>query len=167
MPTEPLVLGQVSGLYGVHGWVKIHSYTQPREGITQYDSWLLRENDGWRRYRVLSGRPQGRTVVARLDGIDDRDQAAGVVGLRIAIERDQLSPLEDGEYYWDQLIGLHVVNLRGESLGEVRHMMQTGANDVMVVQGERERLIPWVRGSVVKSVDVGLGTIHVDWGADY
>jgi 16S rRNA processing protein RimM len=106
-------------------------------------------------------------VVARLAGIDDRDRAARLVGLEIAIDRDQLFTPPEGEYYWDQLIGLQVVNRLGESLGEVQGMMETGANDVLVVRGERERLIPWVQGSVVMSVELDSGTIHVDWDADY
>jgi len=167
LPIEPLVLGRVSGLFGVGGWVKVHSYTQPRDGITHYSHWLLRENEGWRSYQVLSGRPQGRSVVARLARIDDRDQAARLVGREIAIDRDQLATLPQGEYYWDQLIGLQVVNRLGESLGEVWGMMETGANDVLLVRGERERLIPWVPGSVVMSVELDSGTIHVDWEADY
>lgn len=167
MAPEPLLLGRVSGLFGVRGWVKVHSYTEPREGITRYQDWWIRDRDGWRHYRVLSGRLQGRAVVAQLRGVESREHAARLVGLDIAVDAAQLVPLGEGEYYWHQLIGLRVFNLQDEPLGEVRDMMETGANDVMIVQGDRERLIPWLRGSVIRSVDLEAGVISVDWAADY
>jgi 16S rRNA processing protein RimM len=114
-------------------------------------------------YKVREGRPQGKGLVASLEGIEDRDIARLLVGADIYIERDQLPSLPEGEYYWTDLLGLQVINRQGQSLGEVVEILETGANDVLVVKGESRELIPWVWGTYLLDVDLEAGRITVDW----
>lgn len=159
-----IALGHVTGVFGVCGWIKVFSHTEPRDRILAYRRWYLESRSGERReVAVLDGRRQGRTVIARLDGVDERDQAAELIGEHIAIGRDQLPETAPGEYYWADLEGLEVINADGESLGRVGRLARTGANDVLVVEGETERLIPFVPGEFVETVDLGAGVIRVDW----
>jgi 16S rRNA processing protein RimM len=164
---EMILMGRVSGLFGVKGWLKIYSHAAPREGILDYKVWYLQRDGDWQPVRVAEGHRQGKGVVVRLDGYDDRDQATALLGSDIAIRREQLPPLADGEYYWSDLEGLRVVNLEGIDLGVVSHLFETGANDVLVVKGERERLIPCTLGMTVKSVDLQEGRMTVDWDPDF
>ena len=161
-----VILGRVVGLYGVRGWVKVKSHTRERADILDYDRWMLRLGDEWREFGLAEGRLHGSGLVAQLEGITDRDAAATLVGADIAVHRSQLPALQPGSYYWAQLEGLKVVNIQGVELGEVKNLFETGANDVMVVLGDRERLIPFVP-SVVQKVDLAAGTLIVDWDADF
>ena len=161
-----VVMGRIVGVHGVRGWVKVRSHTRERTGILDYDHWTLRLGDCWREFGLAEGRVQGAGLVARLEGCADRDAAAVLVGADIAVRRSQLPVLESGTYYWAQLEGLKVVNVQGVEFGRVSGMIETGANDVMVVTGGRERLIPFVRG-VVQTVDLDAGTLCVDWDADF
>jgi 16S rRNA processing protein RimM len=161
-----VVLGTIAGPHGTRGWVRIHSNTDPPANILRYAPWQVERNGRWSPVGVAEGRVQGRGVVARLDGCHDRDEALGYRGCEIAVERSQLPGVEDGEFYWADLVGLRVATTDGVDLGEVARMMETGANDVMVVRGELERLIPYLPGTVVQSVDVERGAIVVDWHPD-
>lgn len=165
--TRRVALGRINGHFGVKGWVKVYSHTQPKEQIVKYSPWLLKQGGEWRSIRVLEGKAHSKTVIARLEGIDSRELAESLIGAEIAINRDQMQPAAEGEYYWLDLIGLQVENLAGEELGEVRNLMETGANDVLVVRGERERLIPFVQGQFIKEVDLDNGKIRVDWDPEF
>ena len=158
--------GHIIGAFGVRGQVKVYSHTSPRENIVTYSPWVI-EHNGARKTFEVTGSRQGKNVIARLEGIANRDQAEELTSASIFIRRDQLAPLKEGEYYWSQLQGLQVINGRGESFGSIDYMMETGANDVMVVQGDRERLIPFVMHEVVRKVDLDNGQVIVDWEADY
>lgn len=160
-----VVLGRIVGVYGVRGWVRVLSETEPREAILDYSPWLLGSEQEPR--RVIEGRRHGKGVVARLSGCDDRDQAAALVEREIAVERGQLPPAAPDELYWADLEGLQVWGPGGILLGVVDHLFSTGANDVLVVSGERERLIPFAWGDVIQSVDVAGGRIEVDWDPDF
>lgn len=163
-----MVLGQVNGLFGIRGWVKVFSHTEPRENILDYGPWLLRTPDGRvREFRVLEGRRQGKGLVARLEGIEDRDAAAAWMGAEISIPRSRLPEPDEGEYYWTDLIGLEVETVDGVVLGTVAYLFRTGANDVLVVDGARERLIPFLQGDVIREVDLEGGRIRVDWDPDF
>lgn len=164
---QKVILGRINGLFGVRGWVKVFSHTEPRENIIDYRDWYLDRHGDWKPFRVEQGRRHGKGVIAKLAGIDDRDQAAALIGSDIAVGRDQLPPLPSGEYYWADLEGLQVVTLEGVALGKVSHLFATGANDVMVVQGERERMLPFVLPDVIKQVDLEQGVIEVDWDPDF
>ncbi len=130
---EKLIVGKISGVYGVKGWVKVYSDTDPRE-----------------------------------------DTAMQLTGALIAITPDQLQALSENEFYWRDLIGLRVINREGIELGTVQRLMETGANDVLVVsdeqtaeQGGREHLVPWTPGQAVLEVDLEQGRIQVDWDEDF
>jgi 16S rRNA processing protein RimM len=132
----------------------------------EYANWLIHRPDGWQSAEVAEGKRHSKTVIARLAGVDDRDQAAELVGCDIAILRDNLPEPEKGHYYFRDLEGMRVVDKRGAELGTVAYVMETGANDVLVTQGERERLIPFIADKVILDVDLADGTISVDWDWD-
>lgn len=162
-----VVLGRISGVYGVKGWVRIYSYTSPRANILDYSPWFLKGRAGWERRELEKGRPHGKGVVAKIKGCDDRDRAAELVHREIAVERSQLPETGPGEYYWADLKGLKVFTLDGVDLGTVDHLFETGANDVIVVTGERERLIPYLWGDVIREVDLDAGVMTVDWDPEF
>lgn len=162
-----VVLGRVSGLFGVRGWVKVFSGTDPREGILDYSPWQLRVRDSWRDMKVEAGQRHGNNVVVKLSGVDDRDAAAALLEAEIAVWRKQLPRAKDDEIYWTDLEGLSVRTEAGLALGTVDHLLETGANDVLVVKGERERLIPFVRGEVVKQIDLERRVLVVDWDPEF
>jgi 16S rRNA processing protein RimM len=158
-----VILGRISGLFGIKGWFKVHSYTEPREAILGYKTWLLQVGDGWRPAGLAEGKKHGKTVIARLDGVADREKAAAYLGIEVAVSRNDMPKLGAGEYYWADLEGMQVVNKDDRVLGKVSYLLATGANDVLVVQGDQEILIPYLQGDVVKSVDLASGVISVDW----
>ncbi len=160
-------VGEISGVFGLKGWVKIFSYTEPRENILSYSVWQLRKNRDIKPIKVKEGQRQGKNVVAHLVGVDDRDVAEGLVGWEIYIERDQLPALAKDEYYWADLVGLKVVTEAGVDLGSVDHLFETGANDILVVVGDRERLIPFLMGQTVLKVDLDGKRLTVDWDPDF
>lgn len=160
---SPLILGRIAGLFGVKGWVKVFSYTDPREAVLNYGDWMLQQNGQWTDAKVAEGQRHGKSVIARLNGIDDRDAAAELVGAEIGVSRSALPPADEGHYYWSDLIGLEVMHLDGKCLGHVTAMLETGAHDVMVVKGDIERLVPFVLDKTVQSVDLQTGKISVDW----
>ena len=162
-----IVIGKVGGPFGVKGWIKLLSWTEPREEIAGYSPWHIRQGEGWKEWKVAEFRPHGKGLAAKLVGLDDRDQAAALMGAEIAVWRDELGEPEPGQYYWADLIGLEVQTGQGQGFGKVDGLMATGANDVLVVKGERERLIPFIQGQVIKSVDLDAGIITVDWDPDF
>ncbi|MFP4244983.1 MAG: ribosome maturation factor RimM, partial [Ectothiorhodospira sp.] len=150
---DHIVVGRIAGVYGVRGWLRLFSETDPRAQLIRYNPLFMEGTGGWQEVRLEEGREHGKGLVAKFEGLDDRAAAATWTGRRLAIRRDQLPPLPEGEYYWAELLGLRVINLEGVELGQVDHLIQTGANDVLVVRGDRERLIPYVREQVIREVD--------------
>ena len=166
--TENLIcVGKVSGIFGVKGWIKVFSYTEVRENILTYTPWILRKGSESKQVEVIDGRRHGKTVVASLKGLDDRDVAAELNGWEILINAEQLPKTLQGEYYWADLIGLSVKTVAGQELGTVEQMLETGANDVVVVKGERERLIPFLQGQTIIDINLDAGHMLVDWDADF
>jgi 16S rRNA processing protein RimM len=163
---ETICVGHIIGAQGVKGWVKVFSKTSPRENILSYSPWKIKTGDEIKTVEA-SGRLQGKNVVVKLAGVEDRDQAIELVGSKIFILAEQLPKLNEGDYYWSDLIGLDVESLQAEPLGTIKMMMETGANDVMVLQGDRERLIPFVMDDVVKLIDLINNRVVVDWKPDY
>lgn len=158
-------IGHVSGVHGIKGWVKIYSLTDPREAIFEYQPWLLGESR--EEVCIAQGKKHGKHLVALLENLNDRDQAENLVNRPIAVYRDQFPELPDDEFYWTDLLGLSVRLGNGSELGTIEKMLATGAHDVMVVRGERERLIPFVREQYVKSVNLDDGIVVVDWDPDF
>lgn len=158
-----IVLGRISGLYGVNGWVRLFSYTEPRTGILEHTECRLRHDGGQQDARLIEGKAQGKGVVARFAGIEDRDTAARLIGQEILVSRSALPELSEGHFYWADLEGLSVETKDGALLGWVAYLLATGANDVLVVQGEKETLVPFLWGSVILDVDLEAGRIRVDW----
>lgn len=154
------------GAFGVRGWVKVYSYTDPREALLNYKGLMLGRNGGWQSAEVVAGQRHGKSVIAQFEGVNDRDQAEAMVGADIGVSRDALPEPEDGRFYWSDLIGLKVVHRDGTELGIVESLLETGAHDVMVVVGDHERLIPFVNDKIVLGVDLSLRQIKVDWEWD-
>ncbi len=163
---ETICVGHITGAQGIQGWVRVFSNTSPRENIVSYSPWLVEAGDRLQAIEI-EGRLQGRNVIARLAGVEDRDQANEMTGSKIYILPEQLPKLEEGEFYWSQLIGLKVESLQAHALGTIEAMMETGANDVMVLNGDRERLIPFVMDEVVREIDLTNKRVVVDWQPDY
>jgi len=171
-PAAPVIVGKITAQYGVKGWVKVYSYTRPAEQILGYRRWILAEGpeaSGGQCVRVVSTRRQSQKLLAKLAGVDDRGASAGLAGKWVAIAPSQLARLPEGEYYWSDLIGLAVINQDGVDLGRVDHLVETGANDVLVIRrdGEaKERLVPWSPDAII-DVDTEGRRIRVRWDADF
>ena len=161
------VLGHIGGAYGVRGWIKVIPETRLRDTLLEYPAWLLPTPGGWIAYRVLEARTHGGGLVARLEGLVDRDQAQALKGRDIAVWRDELPKLGPGEYYWSELIGLKVVTVTGVQLGVLDRFLETGANDVFVVCGEVEHWLPYLPGDVVLRVDLKSRRMEVNWDPEF
>lgn len=165
---ELLHVGKISGVFGIKGWVKVFSFTGYREDILQYSPWQLKKNGITRHIEIVTGQLQNQLVVAQLKGIDDRNAAEALIGWEIFIKKSQLPPVKENEYYWSDLIGLEVENVEGVILGVIDSLLETGANDVIVVQGEeRQHAIPFIQPQVVLEIDLAARKMRVDWDADF
>lgn len=161
------VIGKIVGVYGIKGWIKILSFTRPKENILKYGPWLVKQNNDWLEMQLLEGKRQGKGLIASFAGIIDRDEAMTLVGSELAIERDQLPVPKEGEFYWHDLINMQVINKQNEILGVITELLETGANDVLVVKADKQRhLIPYVQDVYIKDVDIEQGVIQVDWQSD-
>ncbi len=161
-----VLVGRVSGAFGIRGWLKVSSYTEPAENIFAYTPWRLRGRKSTQRVELLKAKSHGKGLIVQIDGIDDRDKANDLKGMEIVVDRDQLPELAAGHYYWKDLEGLQVETAKGRVLGHVDHLIEAGAADVMVVSGEERHLIPFVVDDIVLSVDMVAGCIRVNWEAD-
>ncbi len=169
-------MGRIGAPYGIKGWVKLISFTEPTDNLLEYRHFWIAEGAGseqeFKKIEIDEARPQGQTLVGHIKGCDIREATRLYTGLELLIPKKELPSLDEG-YYWHQLEGLRVVNLEGEDLGVVAHLLATGANDVVVVRGDsasidqEERLLPYVKGQVVKEVDLAARLMRVDWGKDY
>lgn len=167
-PQKEVLLGRIRGAFGIRGELKLESFTDPAEAIFRYQPWRLRDARGVdREISGARGRATPKGVVASLPGVEDRDAAEALLGSEVWVARAALPPPKPGEYYWTDLEGLCVRNLEGVDFGTVSHLFSTGVNDVLVVQGERERMIPFAEPDYVKSVDFDAGVVTVDWDADF
>lgn len=172
MDARRVTLGRVAGVFGVKGWIKLHSFTRPPENILKYRSWWLTAREPYEA-KLVAGQAQNRSLVAQITDaagqvIDDRDVAMSLLGAEIQVERAAMPSLARGEIYWADLLGLRVENLDGMALGTVTDVTSNGAQDVLVIaDGKVERLIPFVRGPIVHEVDVDAGRIICDWQPDY
>ncbi len=161
-----VIIGKIISAYGIKGWVKIRPFTETAKNFIQYKTQFLSRNQkDWNSVEIKEIKIQGQDVIADI-GLTDRDQSISHKGYFLAIERDQLPQLPEDEFYWDDLIGLKVIDVDREDLGKVVGLIETGANDVLVVSGDRERLIPYIP-QVIKKVDTHNQLIEVDWDKEF
>ncbi|WP_111497461.1 MULTISPECIES: ribosome maturation factor RimM [Marinobacter] len=171
--SQETVIGRITSVFGVKGWVKVYSYTDPMEGILEYRHWQVSQGGKPVPLEVVEGKRHGPGIVVRLKGVSDRDVARSYCGLDVSVPTGELPDLPEGEYYWFQLEGLLVETSRGDNLGRVKHLMETGANDVLVVRAtstsidKRERLIPYLPDDVIQQIDLDARRIVVDWDPEF
>lgn len=166
-------MGRIGAPYGIKGWVKLLSFADPPENLLEYRHFYIADASGnLQKIEIDESRPQGQGFVGHIKGCDVRELTRDYTGRDLLLPKLELPDLEEG-FYWHELEGLRVVNLAGEELGTVDHLLATGANDVLVVRGnsssidQEERLLPWIEGQVVKEVDLDTGILRVDWEADW
>ncbi|MAM69517.1 MAG: ribosome maturation factor RimM [Gammaproteobacteria bacterium] len=170
---DHILIGRIGAVYGIKGWVKLISFANPQENILAYRKFILLDGGQSDTLEIDQSKPQGKGFVAHIRGCDDREQARLYTGKGLYIEKALLPELQAGEYYWHQLTGLRVITSSGDDLGNVDHLLETGANDVLVVRGDtrsidrEERLIPYLYGQVVEEVDLDQEVIRVNWDKDY
>ena len=163
-----ILLGRIVGAFGVRGEIKLESWTEPRSAIFRYQPWILRSPNGQETtLEGARGRDTGKHLVARFPGIDDRDTVEAMHGTEVFVARSALPPPQPDEYYWVDLEGLDVKTVEGVALGQVSHLFSTGANDVLVVRGDKERMIPFVQPQFVVSVDFQANQVVVDWDPEF
>ena len=163
---KKLLVGKINGFFGLQGWVKVFSYTNPRTNILNYSPWSIKVDGNFQSIDIPSGREQSKTIVAHIKGIDNREDSQKFIGQDIYINKEQLPELTQGEYYWHELIGFDVINKDEEQLGTVDYFVETGANDVLVVKGKKEYWIPYIEPFLV-SIDSKNNKILVDWDKDF
>lgn len=160
--TDFIPIGKVGAPYGVKGWIKVHSFTAIKLNIFEYLPWYVEEKNGWHITEVTDGREHGKTLVVKFEGYDSPETVRVLTGKTLGIQRSQLPELKKDEYYWSDLQGLTVINQDGTVLGTITHMLETGANDVMVVKKDKEYAIPYLP-DVVLSVDLEKREMRVNW----
>ena len=163
---KKLLVGKINGFFGLQGWVKVFSYTEPRVNILSYTPWSIDVDGELKKIEIKTGREQSKTIVANIKGIDTREESQKLIGKDIYIDKEQLPKLKKGEYYWHELIGFEVFNQDKEKLGLVDYFVETGSNNVLVVKGKKERWIPYIEPYLV-SVDSLNKVIFVDWDKDF
>lgn len=166
--TRRILVGRIHGAFGVRGELKLESLTEPESNVLRYQPWIVRDAQGREREVTgARGRAANRGLVVTLPGVEDRDAAEALRGAEVYVPRSALPAPKPGEFYWVDLEGMRVANLEGVDFGTVHAVFSNGANDVMVVRGERERLVPFVRPDFVRELDFEAGRIVVDWDADF
>lgn len=162
-----IVVGRFGRPHGVKGFVTVHSFTEPRDNILRYANWHAFINHKWQPIKLLNAEMHTKFIVAQIEGYPEREMVARLTNIEIAVHQEQLDELESGEYYWHQLIGMNVVNTKGESFGTVTEIIPTGSNDVLVVHGEKRHLIPYLPGQFILDVNISQQRITVDWDMDF
>ena len=168
------VVGKLGSTYGIRGWLRIYSSTEYAESIFDYQPWFLKIKGQWQPTELESWKHHNHELIAKLKNVNDRETAQSLANVEIGVDLSVFPQLEEGDYYWHDLIGCNVVNLEGYAMGTVTEMMETGSNDVLVVRanskdafGKQERLIPFLYEQVVKRVDLTTKIIEVDWDAGF
>ncbi|WP_440904614.1 ribosome maturation factor RimM [Catenovulum sp. SX2] len=173
-PENKVVVGRLGAVYGVKGWLKVNSFTEDPEAIFAYNPWTIGRDKLWQETNIVEWRRHNKGLIVKFENIDVREKAQLLTGMEIVIPETQLPELEQGEFYWRELVGLAVVNTDGYNMGTVKALMETGSNDVLVVKanlndafGMQERLIPFIDEQVIVSVDKDNQLITVNWDADF
>ncbi|SHI23369.1 ribosome maturation factor RimM [Ferrimonas marina] len=171
---EKIVVGRLGSAYGIRGWLKVNAFTDVPEGIFDYSPLYLKVQGQWQQVAVANWRHHGKSLICRLEGVEDRNQAEQYVNCDVAILPEQLNDLPEDEFYWRDLVGCNVVNTKGYDMGKVTGLLETGSNDVLEVEaksndafGKRERLIPFVTEQFILEVDLPGKQIKVDWDPSF
>lgn len=162
-----VVVGRFGRAHGVKGFIKVHSFTEPKDNILHYANWHGWIAKKWQPLKILQLEVHSRSILAQIEGYCEREQVAALTNVEIAISRTQLPKLNPGEYYWHELIGMQVINQNGFNFGKVTDVLPTGANDVLVVEGDKRHLIPYRPGQFIIDIDVSQSLIQVDWDLDF
>lgn len=165
--TDRIIVGRFGRPHGIKGFITVHSFTEPRDNILRYTDWHAYINRQWQPLKLLRVEINDKSILALVEGYKEREQAAALTNVEIAVDRAQLPSLEEGEYYWHDLIGMQVVNQQGLLLGTVVEIMPTGANDVLVVEGNKRYLVPYLLDKFISDINTNQRTITVDWDADF
>lgn len=160
-------MGRCGSAYGIQGWLKVISFTDPSDNLLNYKTWLVEHDKLWQAITVQDGKRHGEFLAVKLVGCDDRDQARTYTNDLIAVPRTELPALKKDEYYWADLVGLRVINHHGIELGKIDRLIATGANDVMVVMDDAKHQcwLPYTT-NVVKSIDLDKKEMYVEWEQD-
>jgi 16S rRNA processing protein RimM len=162
--TAYITIGKIGTTYGIHGWLKVRTYTDYGGNVLSYKPWYFSTgNDQWEQVDIEDGRMHGNTVIIKLAGINNPEEARLFTGKLIGITRQQLPKLKSEEYYWSDLVGMTVINKNGEIYGKVAYLIETGSNDVLVVKNDKDHAIPFLPGTVILNVDLEKQEIQVDW----
>lgn len=162
-----IVIARFGRPHGVKGFVTVHSFTEPRDNVLKYANWHAFINNKWQPMKLLHAEVQNKSIIVQIEGYPERESVAYLTNIEIAIQRGQLATLEPGEYYWHQLIGMKVINQQGDPFGNVTEIIPTGANDVLVVEGNKRHLIPYLLGQFILDIDSKQQIITVDWDMDF
>ncbi|HHT0593727.1 TPA: ribosome maturation factor RimM [Legionella anisa] len=162
-----IVIARFGRPHGVKGFVTVHSFTEPRDNVLKYADWHAFINNKWKPIKLLRAEVQNKSIIVQIEGYPERELVANLTNIEIAIQQEQLEKLEPGEYYWHQIIGMNVIDQQGEAFGRVIEIIPTGANDVLVVEGSKRHLIPYLPGKFILDVDTKQRVITVDWGMDF
>jgi len=158
-------VGKVSSPHGIKGWVKIISYTDPIENILSYKEWFITNKGANKTFSIEDSRIQGKKIIVKLDGIENRDSAEDLKNKEILVSRIELPKLEKNTFYWNDLLDLTVMDQKGKQIGKVDSLFETGSNDVLVIVNEnKERfLVPFIMEEVIRKVDLAKEFISIDW----
>ena len=162
----PIVIGRFGRTFGILGWIKVISFTTPKENILKFKPWLIQKNELWEEIYFENSKQHASNIVVKLPNYNSPEEVACLTNINIGVLREQLPKLRGEDYYWEDLIGLEVINKEKVNLGIVQSLIATGSNDVLVVMSERKRLIPYI-SNVILNVDLASKIIEVDWGQDY
>lgn len=161
-----VVVGRFGKPHGIKGFVTVHSFTHPRENILEYANWHAVIKGSYQPLKILHAELTHKAIIARVAGYETRELAARLTNVDIAVDISQFPILEEGDYYWHELTGMQVINQQDENLGVVKELLSTGSNDVLIVEGEKRTLIPWIPGQFVLNVDKVARVIRVDWDSE-
>lgn len=161
------VIGRFGRPHGIKGFITVVSFTDPRENILNYTQWHVNVGNQWQPINVLQTTVNNKFILAQVEGYDEREHVARLTNVEIAVKREQLQELKPDEYYWHELVGMHVVNQQGITLGIVTELVETGSNDVLIIEGEKRHLVPYLPGDVILNINASQRLITVDWDADF
>lgn len=167
MQKKKVITGRLARPYGIRGWIKVLSFTDPIQNLLTYKNWYIQHQHTWQNFSLSTGRIQGSFLVVKLEGLNNPEAVKQYTNDLIAVERSTFPPLKENEYYWADLIGMQIVTIDGVPLGRVKSLLETGSNDVLIISNQgHEHLIPYL-SHVVKSVDIKNKIITVEWDANF